>query len=366
MERRLMLEAIAEAEKGRGRTFPNPAVGAVVAHGDRIVGRGFHSRWGRPHAEVEALTDAGSGSRGADLYVTLEPCSHWGRTPPCTDAIIASGIRRVVAASVDPNPVVKGKGIRALRRAGIEVIVGPGAREARRLNQAYFKFMKMGLPFVTVKIAQTLDGKIATRGGEARWVTSAASRRLARRMRGMAQAILVGVNTVRNDDPELLPVPGRRPYYRCVLDSRLSIPPSSILVRTACRHPTVLFCADPPAARVRKLEAAGVVVRRVEKAPDGFLRLDRVLSDLAGLGVMHLFVEGGGTVTSSFLRAGLVDRLAVFVAPKILGDRNGLGSFHNLDVKRLRNCYAFKIDDVVRSGEDILMMLQARPRRKRR
>jgi diaminohydroxyphosphoribosylaminopyrimidine deaminase/5-amino-6-(5-phosphoribosylamino)uracil reductase len=362
-ERRLMLEALAEAEKGKGKTFPNPAVGAVVVSGESIVGRGFHKRWGRPHAEVEALMDAGGWSRGADLYVTLEPCSHWGKTPPCTDAIIQSGIRRVIVPSIDPNPVVKGRGLRALRRAGIAVAVGPCAREARRLNEAYFKFMKTGLPFVTLKVAQTLDGKIATRGGEARWVTSAASRKMAKRMRAEAQAILVGVNTVRNDDPELLPVPRRKTYYRCVLDTDLAIPPGSSLVRTARRHPTIVFCADPGAARARRLEAGGVMVRQIGKAPDGLLRLEEVVSDLGRLGVMHLLVEGGGLVSSSFLKAGLEDRLAVFIAPKILGDPNGLGAFHNLDVKHLRSCYAFNIDEVGRAGEDVVIMLYPRCRR---
>jgi diaminohydroxyphosphoribosylaminopyrimidine deaminase/5-amino-6-(5-phosphoribosylamino)uracil reductase len=360
--RRFMLEALAEAQKGRGKTFPNPAVGAVVVRAGRVIGRGFHKRWGRPHAEVEALADAGERSRGADLYVTLEPCSHWGRTPPCTDAIIRAGIRKVVVPCIDPNPVVKGRGLKALRRAGIEVLVGLCALEARKLNEAYFKFMKTGLPFVTLKVAQTIDGRIATRRGEARWVTSTSSRRLARQMRAEAQAILVGVNTVRNDDPGLLPVPRRKPYYRCVLDTHLSIHPDSRLVKTARRHPTIVFCADPPASKARRLEAMGVLVKRARRTRDGLLSVESVLEDLGRLGVMHVLVEGGGTVASSFLEAALVDRMAAFVAPKVLGDVNGLGAFSKLDVKHLDTCYAFKIDKVEMIGDDVLIMLYPRPR----
>jgi diaminohydroxyphosphoribosylaminopyrimidine deaminase/5-amino-6-(5-phosphoribosylamino)uracil reductase len=352
-----MREALAEANKGRGKTFPNPAVGAVVVGGDRIVGRGFHKRWGKPHAEVEALTDAGRRSRGADLYVTLEPCSHWGKTPPCTDAIVRSGIRRVFIPSIDPNRLVRGRGIRALRRAGVEVVVGLETRAAARINQAYFKFMKTGRPFVTLKVAQTLDGKIATRRGGAKWITGARSRNLARHMRGEAQAIVVGVNTVISDDPGLLPMPGRTPFYRCILDTNLSIPLRRGVVETARRHRTIVYCAGPGNGKTASLEAEGVWVRSVATGADGLLSLEAVLADLASLGVMHVFVEGGSIVSSSFIAAGLVDKVVAFIAPRILGDINGLGTFSEVDVQDLKACYGFKMDEIRMVGEDAMIVL---------
>jgi diaminohydroxyphosphoribosylaminopyrimidine deaminase/5-amino-6-(5-phosphoribosylamino)uracil reductase len=360
--RMLMREALGEAGRGKGKTFPNPAVGAVVARGGQVVGRGFHKRWGRPHAEVEALSDAGRLSKGADLYVTLEPCSHWGRTPPCTEAIIRSGIKRVFIPCIDPNRLVRGKGIKDLKRAGIEVVVGLEAREARKINEAYFKFMKTGSPFVTLKLAQTLDGKIATRQGEAKWVTGAGARRLAKRMRAEAQAIMVGVNTVINDDPGLLPVPGRKPYYRCILDTNLSTPLDREVVETAGRHPTIIYCAVPETSKAARLEARGVRVRRVPESREGLLSLDAVLVDLASLGVMHVFVEGGSIVSSSLLAAGLVDRVVAFVAPKVLGDINGLGTFSKLDVKHLDTCYAFRLDEVRRVGGDAMLVFYPKRR----
>jgi diaminohydroxyphosphoribosylaminopyrimidine deaminase/5-amino-6-(5-phosphoribosylamino)uracil reductase len=356
-QRRLMQVALAEAAKGKGATFPNPAVGAVVVKGERMLGTGFHKRWGKPHAEVEAMRDAGPGCKGADLYVTLEPCSHWGRTPPCTEAIISSGIKRVFVASIDPNPSVRGRGVRALRAAGISVFVGLEARDARRINETYFKFMKTGKPFVTLKVAQTLDGRIATAAGKSKWITSAKARRMARRMRAEAQAVLVGVNTVITDDPDLLPVPRRRTHYRCVLDSELSIPPGSRMVRSAALHPTVVYCGNPESARARVLKKNGVRIRGVGRSGDGLLRIEEVIADLGRQGVMHVLVEGGGSVSSSFLRGCMVDKIAAFIAPRILGDVNSLGAFSKLAVKSLEKCYGFKIDDIDVVGNDLLILL---------
>jgi diaminohydroxyphosphoribosylaminopyrimidine deaminase/5-amino-6-(5-phosphoribosylamino)uracil reductase len=361
----LMAVALAEAAKGLAKTYPNPAVGAVVARGGRVVGRGYHRKWGRPHAEVEAMRDGGRSCKGADLYVTLEPCCHFGKTPPCTDAIIRAGIARVFVAVRDPNPAVSGKGIGQLRRAGIEVRTGLSAARARRLNEAYFKFMKRGVPFVTLKVAQTVDGKVATRDGNSRWITSARARGLGRRMRAEAQAILVGVNTVIHDDPMLLPVPRRKSdYIRCVLDSELSIPLGSQVVSTASSCPTAIYCIDAPARRSRRLARAGVEVRQVGRGTSGKVDLIAVLEDLAERDVIHLFVEGGAATASAFLEAGLVDKLAVFSAPKVLGDVKGLGSFANIDVSSLDRCYGFRVDNVQQIGEDVLMILYPRPRRR--
>jgi diaminohydroxyphosphoribosylaminopyrimidine deaminase/5-amino-6-(5-phosphoribosylamino)uracil reductase len=380
----LMTAALGEAEQGRGKTYPNPAVGAIVTRGGRIVGRGFHRRWGLPHAEVEAMRDAGPACKGADLYVTLEPCCHSGKTPPCTDAIINRGIKRVFVAVRDPNPMVNGRGISRLRDAGIEVVTGLCGSAARKLNETYFKFMKEGRPFVTLKVGQTLDGKIATRDRNSRWITSPRARHAGRRMRAEAQAILVGANTVVYDNPMLLPVPRRKTgYVRCVLDSRLSIPLTSNLVKTAGDFPVRLYCTTPSGKRSRRLEKLGVDVismrgitgagedRAARKQVGGgrtrllrgsHLRVDlrAVLEDLASRDVMHLFVEGGAATASAFLEAGLVDKVAAFIAPKVLGDVNGLGSFANVDVKSLDTCYGFRTDQVRQVGEDILMTLYPR------
>lgn len=359
----LMWFALHEAGKGRGKTYPNPAVGAVVFKDGRVRGAGYHRRWGMSHAEIEAMRDAGRACKGADLYVTLEPCCHHGRTPPCTEAIIGNGIRRVYVPTRDPNPAVNGRGLRALRDAGIEVHVGVCASWARRLNETYFKYMKEGRPFVTLKIAQTLDGKIANRSGESRWVTSEAARKLGRRMRAEAQAILAGVNTVIEDNPELLPVPRRSQHYvRCVLDSNLSIPLDSNLVKTAERYPVLVYYVDAPAGRRKRLEEKGVWLQKVRGVGGGFVRLGDVLADLGSRAVMHLFVEGGSAVASSFVGAGLVDKLHVFIAPKVMGDVHGLGSFSKLAVKRLDKCYGFRLNDIRRVGEDALITLYPKRR----
>jgi len=353
----LMRSALEEAAKGRGKTHPNPAVGAIVARGKRILGKGYHRRWGLPHAEVVAVKDAGPTCKGADLYVTMEPCCHWGRTPPCTDAIVDNRIRRVFVAILDPNPLVRGKGIRALRRAGLVVQVGLEGRAARRINESYITFMETGRPFVTLKVAQTLDGRNATRQGESKWITSSEARRHARRMRAEAQAIMVGVRTVIADNPGLLPSPRRRDFYRCVLDTNLSIPDKSDLVRTAATFPTIVYHSRADGRRAAELKKMGVILRRIRRNAGGLIDIRRVLDDLASRVVMHLFVEGGSAVASSFLEAGLVDRLAVFVAPRVMGDQSGIGSFANIDVNRLDKCYAFRIDRTARVGRDLLAIL---------
>ncbi len=374
-QRDLMRVALSEAAMGKGRTHPNPAVGAVIARGKRIIGKGHHRRPGLAHAEIEALGDAAYRVKGADLYATLEPCCHWGKTAPCTDAIIENGIRRVFVAIRDPNPIVRGRGIRKLRQAGIEVMVGLEAGAARKINESYVKFMNQGVPFVTLKLAQTLDGKIATRKGESRWITGAASRRSARRMRAEAQAILVGASTVVKDNPGLLPSPRRKEYLRCVLDSGLRIPAGSDIVRTADRYPTLVYHCRGSEKRVARLEARGVTVVRVGAGRRGRTggggraggggrvdareRVDirRVLDDLGSRGVMHLFVEGGGVVASSFLERGLVDKLVLFVAPRVMGDLNGLGAFSEIDVSAIGKSHGFKIDEIERVDPDLMIKL---------
>ena len=374
--------AVYLALKGRGKTYPNPAVGAVVVKNGRIVGRGFHRRSGLPHAEVEAIRDAGRRAKGADLYVTLEPCCHQGQTPPCTRAIIDAGIRRVFASTIDPNPLVRGKGVKELEKAGIPVQMGLGADRSTRINEAYLSFMKTGRPFVTIKVAQTLDGKIATRTRDARWITSRRARDWARAMRGEAQAIVVGAGTVAADDPLLLSSPPRKKdYLRCILDAHLSIPATSRLARTARAHPVIVYCAAPRPGqrggyerRKALLERQGleVVAVRAARGPgvrsggvggrpraQGAVFVDprEVLRDLARRRVMHVWVEGGSAVFTSFLRARLVDKVLAFVAPRIMGSGGSIDAFGDLKTKLVRECAGFRVDSLECVGPDVLLTL---------
>jgi diaminohydroxyphosphoribosylaminopyrimidine deaminase/5-amino-6-(5-phosphoribosylamino)uracil reductase len=280
--------ALAEAEKGRGRTHPNPAVGAVVVRGGRVIGRGHHRRAGLPHAEVNALRAAGAKARGADVYVTLEPCNHQGRTPPCTDALIASGVKRVFFGSADPNPLVEGHGGRRLRRAGIEVHAGVLRAECDAANEAWFKFVTTGVPWVVLKAAITLDGKLATRSGDSKWISSEPARRLVHRWRDQLDAVLVGAGTVRADDPRLT-VRGVR----------------------GGRNPLRVVLGEIP-ARAALLREAGETVS--ERGP-----VATVLRRLAGRGITSVLVEGGAKVHGAFLAASLWDELRLFIAPKIFG-----------------------------------------------
>lgn len=315
-----MREALRLARRAAGATSPNPMVGAVVVAGGRIVGRGYHPHAGAPHAEVLALQEAAAASRGATLYVTLEPCAHHGRTPPCTGAIVAAGIRRVVAAMLDPDPRVNGLGLRRLAEAGIETCVGVAECEARRLNEAYVKHRTTGLPFVTAKWAMTLDGRIATRAGDSRWISGPGSRALAHERRAAVDAILVGIGTVLRDDPALtarVPNAARNPR-RVVLDSTLRIPPGArVLTRDGTPVLVATTTRAQPAAR-QALEALGAEVL-VAEGPDGRVDLPVLLRGLAQRGVLNLLVEGGGTVHGSFMDAGLVDKVLIFIGPRIVG-----------------------------------------------
>jgi len=315
-----MREALDLARRGAGTTSPNPMVGAVVVADEAIVGRGYHPRPGEPHAEVFALRDAGARALGATLYVTLEPCAHWGRTPPCTEAIIGAGIRRVVAAMLDPDQQVSGRGLHRLAEAGVATIVGVAERDALDLNEAYVKHRTLGLPWVTAKWAMTLDGRIATRSGDSRWISGEPSRGLAHELRAASDAILVGIGTVLRDDPALTArgIAGARSPRRVILDSTLRVPPGA---RVLARDGTPVLVAtteraDPEVRRA--LEAAGVEVLAVGGA-DGRVDLRALLDHLARAGVMSLLVEGGSAVLGGFADAGLIDKVVAFVGPSIVG-----------------------------------------------
>jgi diaminohydroxyphosphoribosylaminopyrimidine deaminase/5-amino-6-(5-phosphoribosylamino)uracil reductase len=319
-----MRRALELADRGRGLTSPNPLVGAVVVREGIVVGEGFHQRAGGPHAEIEALTAAGEGARGATLFVTLEPCAHWGRTPPCADRVVASGVRRVVAAQTDPDPRVAGRGLSVLREGRVEVEVGLLAEEARRQNRAFLTAMRLGRPHVTLKVAMTLDGKIADGQGLSRWITGELARREAHRLRSESDAILVGIGTVLADDPELtvrLERPWPREPYRVVLDGRGRTPATARIVNALTRARTLVMVGeDAPVDRTDLLAAAGAVPVRTP-GREGRLDLGAVLTELHRREVRALLVEGGAEVHGAFLDAGLVDRVVVFIAPMLLGGR---------------------------------------------
>jgi len=316
-DERFMRRALLLAERGGIAVAPNPRVGAVVVRGGRIVGEGFHRRFGGPHAEVFALKEAGARAKKATLYVTLEPCCpHPKKTPPCTDLIVRSGIARVVCALRDPNPAVHGRGLALLRQAGIQVATGVLARESEELNAAFVKFQTTGMPWVAVKWATTLDGKIATRTGDSRWISGEASRAWLHRWRDTFQAILVGSGTVLRDDPMLRGA--RTRPVRIILDSNARTPVKAQVVRTAPEQATLIAVSSKaPASRVRALERAGVQILRLD-----LLDLKLVLEALAGQGLHRILVEGGGEVHASVLEERLADEACVFVAPKIIGGRD--------------------------------------------
>ncbi len=334
----MMRRALSLARRGEGWVEPNPMVGCVIVRGERIIGEGYHRRFGGPHAEIVALRRSSSSPRGSIVYVSLEPCCHHGKTPPCVDALIEAGVSRVVAACRDPNPQVSGGGIDRLRRAGIRVDVGVFEAEALELLAPFLTRTLLGRPYVIAKWAQSLDGKLATRTGDARWISNESSRGIAHRLRARVDAILVGVNTVLRDDPLLSArgVPVRRAATRVVLDSRLRIPTECRLVGTARDLPTVVYTTIErrPSAQARRLERAGVAIVGCRTAK-GRVSLRAVLKHLACDGVTNLMVEGGPTVLSGFLTAGLVDEAWVFTAPILIGSHKAPGSFDNGGVARI-------------------------------
>lgn len=317
LDEAFMREAMAEGERARGRTSPNPWVGCVLVRGKKVIARGFTQPPGGAHAEAQALTAAGARATGATAYVTLEPHNFMGRTPPCTDRLIAAGVARVVVGVVDPNPRVNGGGIEQLRQAGVETVVGVLGAECAAQLRGYLHFWQTKRPLVTLKAAVTLDGRMAARGGDSRWVSGEASRLEAHRMRDTMDAILVGAGTVRADDPALttrLPDGGGRDPQRVILDGKLSVPPDARAVSGAW----IVTTKDAPAARARRLVAKGAEVIRL-RGRNGRVALPALLDELGRRGVLSLLVEGGGQVHGAFLSAGLADRMVLFVAPKLIG-----------------------------------------------
>ena len=350
MEARFMARALKLAAKGLFTTDPNPRVGCVVVKDGTIVGEEWHVRAGEAHAEVLALNQAGDRARDADIFVTLEPCNHYGRTPPCTDAVLRSGARRVVCAMQDPNPLTDGKGFARLRAAGIDVQSGLLEAQAQALNPGFVSRTRRGRPYVRVKVAASLDGRIAMASGESRWITGAAARTDVQRLRARSSAVVTGIGTVLADDP-LLTVRewdiGRQPL-RVVLDSRLRMPPAAQMLRQPGR--TLIATASSDAQRAQALTATGAEIAQL-RGVDGRTDLSQLMQFIAKFDLNEVLVEAGAQVTGAFLAAGLVDELVIYFAPTLLGDA-GQGMFHLPALRVLADRYELQLTDARAVGAD--------------
>lgn len=366
LDRAMMKRALRLAARGEGSVEPNPMVGCVMAHKGGIVGEGWHRRFGGHHAEVEALAITGGKAKGATAYVTLEPCDHQGKTPPCTRALIQAGLARIVVGTLDPNPIVDGRGVRRLRKAGMVVDVGCLEEEAAALIRPFAKLTLTGRPYVIGKWAQTLDGALAMRNGNSKWISSEVSRRFVHRLRGRIDAIIVGIGTVLADDPQLTArdVPVRRVAQRIVLDSRLRIPPDSALVKTAPQWPTWVATAasgkegSAHSRRAKALRAKGVEVLRLPTAAG--LDLGALLDHIGSRGMCRVLVEGGGRLMAAFLKQGLLDEAWVFVAPFWAGDPRAVrlvASEAGNTVRAIGDLTRLDVRAVRRAGSDVWIKL---------
>jgi diaminohydroxyphosphoribosylaminopyrimidine deaminase / 5-amino-6-(5-phosphoribosylamino)uracil reductase len=376
-DKQFMQRALDLAASGLGRVEPNPMVGAVVVAGDQIVGEGFHARFGGPHAEVVALDAAGPRAQGAELFVSLEPCCHHGKTPPCTDAILSAGVRRVVAAVEDPFPQVAGRGQEILRQAGVLTQVGLLEEQARRLNAAFFKRQKTGHPLVIAKWAMTLDGRLASASGNSRWISSEESRRRVHEVRRVVDAVLVGAGTVAADSPSLtvrlaLPLPERGQPARVILDSRLATDPAREPARSAREVPVIIYTSEDAisdygdrASALREAGCelvtvaapmAGAAAAQPEAAPRrACVAADAVIADLGARGMSRVLVEGGARIFGSFFAGGLVDRVMIFVSPRILGSVDALGPVAGPSGRPLADAFNLLDMSCEKIGPDLLI-----------
>jgi len=358
MALRFLRVALRLARRGFGATSPNPMVGAVVVRNSEVVGTGYHEYAGGPHAEVNAINDAGELAGGATIYVTLEPCNHTGRTPPCTKKILESGIVRVVVAMQDPNPDVTGGGIEFLRENGIQVDVGIEEKQAARLNEVFIKYVQTKKPFVILKSAATLDGRIATRTGDSKWVTGPSARNFSHTVRHAVDGIMVGIGTVKQDDPSLTTrlekIKGKDPV-RIILDTRLSISENARLLNIKSDAETILVTGDDvPHEKRYRLEKQGVTIIK-SQLKDGFIDLDALMYRLGNMGITSLLIEGGGHVAASALACRIVDKILFFYAPKIMGGDDGVPICQGPGPDQMSDC--IQIDDiwVHRFDDDILI-----------
>jgi len=359
-EREAMARAIELARKGTGFVSPNPRVGAVILKDGKIISEGFHKRFGGPHAEVEAIKNAKEiNLEGATIVVNLEPCSHFGKTPPCCDLIIEKKFAKVVIGMKDPNTLVAGKGIKKLKNAGIEVVTGVLENEAKWLNRSFIKYITTGMSYVVLKVAQSLDGKIALSNGESKWITSEASRMEGHKLRAEFDAILVGRNTIEKDNPLLTVrnVSGRNPY-RIVLDTNLSLPIKRNVFKDEHRNKTIVCCSEKSAQSqiAKKLIKSGIKTLPVKTDKTRRIDLKDCLKKISEqIQIASILVEGGAEIHSSFIRQNLVDELHIFIAPKILG--KGISAFDGFELKKLKDARRFEIKEIKRVGEDLRVVL---------
>jgi diaminohydroxyphosphoribosylaminopyrimidine deaminase/5-amino-6-(5-phosphoribosylamino)uracil reductase len=339
------------AKKAEGFTSPNPLVGAVIVKNGKIIGEGYHKRAGLPHAEIEAISSAGKKNiKGSILYVNLEPCCHFGRTPPCVDEIIKKGIKKIVIATPDPNPLVNGKSLKKLKKSGLTVKVGLLNKEAESLNEIFFKNMSTKMPFVVVKVAESLDGKIATKKGISKWITASKSRSFAKGLRDKYDCVLVGINTVLKDDPGLCGL--RKIPFRAVVDPQLRIPLDSRLMQEN-REKLIIF-SSPKAKKRLKLIPSDIKVFFI-KEKKGFLPLKKILKILYRLGIMSVFVEGGSQTLGRFFDERLIDKIYFFISPKIIGGRAALSAVGGEGFWSPNFCAQIRNIEVKKLGEDILV-----------
>lgn len=355
-----MKRAIDLAKKGEGWVNPNPMVGAVVVKEDRVIGEGYHKKCGEPHAERNALSACVQPPEGATLYVTLEPCCHYGRTPPCTDAIIKAGIKRVVIGSGDPNPKVAGKGISILRSAGIEVEEGLLKQECDEMNVSFFHYITTSTPYLAMKYAMTADGKTATVTGASKWITGEAARKHVHWLRHKYSAIMVGIGTVLKDNPLLTcRIKNGRNPIRVICDSSLRIPPESQICQTAKKVPTIVATTVNDAAKISALEALGVTVLSVPGA-DGMLNLQILMKKLGELQIDSLLLEGGGLLNYSALQAGLVQEIYAYVAPKIFGGEKAKTPVGGQGVLTPETGFLLASPEITVLGDDLLLRYKVR------
>jgi diaminohydroxyphosphoribosylaminopyrimidine deaminase/5-amino-6-(5-phosphoribosylamino)uracil reductase len=359
-----MKKAIMLAQRGLGRTSPNPVVGAVVVKGHQIVGSGYHRKAGARHAEIEALAQAGEGARDATIYVNLEPCNHYGRTPPCTNAIAKSGIRRVVIGITDPNLHVTGGGSEYLRSKGIQVSCGVLQEECSRLNEAYLTYVTTGRPFVILKVALTLDGWIATRTGDSKWITSERSRKQVHILRRTVDAVMVGVETVMADNPRLMPYLLRSPSpnpVKVIADTHLRTPLDSMVLDSKASGLTIIAAGS----KVNRQKKRAVQERGAKIIPcrlkNGRIDLSDLLKKLAAMEISSILVEGGATLFDSFVRDGLVDKFYMFFGPRIIGGDNGVPFTRGPGCDIIAKCMTVRVQKVKRLGDDL--MIEAYPQR---
>lgn len=353
MQRALELAALAV-----GRTSPNPLVGAILVKDGEVVGEGYHRKAGTPHAEVHALQAAGDDARDATLYVTLEPCSHYGRTPPCADAVVKAGVKRVVIACLDPNPSVSGEGLRIIQDAGLETTVGVLGEEARRLNEVFFKYIETGIPFITLKVATTLDGKIATSTGDSRWISSETSRKYVHKLRNIYDAIMVGIGTVLKDDPMLntrLDREDTRDPVRIIIDSQLDLPLQSKIARSARQQKTIVFCQRQiNQEKLISVQKSGIKVVQVESSNDKLL-LQEVFKILGDMEITSIMVEGGGEINGYLIENNLIDKVYWFIAPKLVGGREAPTAVGGSGIEKIKDALHVKSLQISRFEDDILI-----------